>query len=361
MEKIKLLHISETFVSGVYTYIKQICNYLQNNDNFEVHIIYSTDREETKIDHIPNDFSPKIILHEISMKREISPKEDFQSVVKIRKKIKEINPDLIHLHSSKAGILGRLAAFGLKKKIIYTPHGYSFVREDISANKKKIFFAIEKIIQLILPVQIIACGEQEFEMAKKIDKKNAKVVFNGVDINYLSNLKFVSTENRKKIRIGNSGRVSIDKNPKLFNLIAKALPEYDFYWIGEGELASELTEANIYITGWKNHKECIEILNTFDIFLSTSLWEGLPFNILEAMALKKPIISNNIEGNLITVEQGVNGYICNTIDDFKKSIEITSKNLNEMGESSFNRVSELFNQEKNMHKLINLYLLLLKK
>lgn len=359
MEKIKLLHISETFVSGVYTYIKQICNYLQDNDDFEVHVIYSTDREETKIDRIPNDFSSKIILHEISMKREISPKEDFKSVVKIRKKIKEINPDLIHLHSSKAGILGRVAAFGLKKKIIYTPHGYSFIREDISAKKKKMFFSIEKIIQLVIPVQIIACGEQEYNISKKIDK-NAKVILNGVNLNFFHNLNYEYKINKPLI-IGTSGRISIQKNPKLFNHIAKEFPLFKFYWIGDGDLKKELTEPNIYITGWKNYDDCIELLKTFDIFISTSLWEGLPFNILEAMALKKPIISNNIEGNLITVEQGVNGYICNTIDDFKKSIEITSKNLNEMGESSFNRVSELFNQEKNMHKLINLYLLLHKK
>ncbi|WP_313377231.1 glycosyltransferase [Chishuiella sp.] len=354
MEKIKLLHISETFVSGVYTYIKQICNYLENNDDFEVHIIYSADREETKIDHIPKDFSHNIILHEISMKREISPKNDFISIFNIRKEIKKINPDIIHLHSSKAGILGRIASYGLKSKVFYTPHGFSFLREDITKGKQNLFYFIEKYTQVFLPVQIVACGDQEYRISKKIDK-NSKVILNGVNLNLFCNFNYEHAIN-KPLVIGTSGRISIQKNPKLFNNIAKEFPLLKFCWIGDGDLKSDLIEPNIYITGWKNYDEGIELLKTFDIFISTSLWEGLPFNILEAMALKKPIISNNIEGNLITVEQGVNGYLCNTIEEFKNSIELTSKKISEMGDASYKRVSELFNQEKNIKELINLYI-----
>jgi len=355
MEKIKLLQISETFVSGVYTYIKQICDFLENDNRFEIHVIYSGEREETKFDQITKDFSTKVHLHQISMKREISPKNDLISVLKLRKKIKEIQPDLIHLHSSKAGILGRIASIGLNSKVFYTPHGYSFLREDVSQSKKKFFYCIEKYVQLVIPVQTIACGDQEYKMASKIDNNRSTLIFNGVNLESFEKYALKTTSNTKA-RIGTSGRISIQKNPKLFNEIAKQFPNYDFYWIGDGDLKKELIESNIVITGWKSYDECIEILNSFDIFLSTSLWEGLPFNILEAMALKKPIITNNIESNLITVQEGINGFICSKMNDFETAITSTLQNKRSMGEASYKRALDLFNQKKNLSKLIQYYI-----
>lgn len=355
MEKIKLLQISETFVSGVYTYIKQICDFLENDDRFEIHIIYSGDREETKFDQIAKDFSPKVHLHQISMKREISPKNDLSSVLTLRKKIKQIKPDLIHLHSSKAGILGRIASFGLNSKVLYTPHGYSFLREDVSESKRNFFFLIEKYVQLFIPVQTVACGDQEYKMASKIDNKRSTLIFNGVNLESFAKYALKHNVNAQP-RIGTSGRISIQKNPKLFNEIAKQFPTYEFYWIGDGDLKNELTEPNIVVTGWKTYDECIEILNSFDLFLSTSLWEGLPFNILEAMALKKPIITNNIDSNLITVQEGINGFVCTEINDFKNAITSTLQEKQSMGEASYKRAVDLFNQKKNLSQLIQYYI-----
>lgn len=353
MEKIKLVHISETFVSGVYTYIKQICNYLDNDDRFEVHVIYSGNREETKFDHFSQDFSPKTYLHQISMKREISPKKDLMSIIEIRKKIKDINPNLIHLHSSKAGILGRVASFGLNTKVFYTPHGYSFLREDISNFKQKIFFEIEKYAQVFFPIQTIASGDAENRLALKIDKKTI-MVRNGINIEKIKS--FNIPYNNTKTVIGTSGRISAQKNPKLFNEIADRHPNIDFIWIGDGELIDELKSQNIKILKWLQYDEYLNATNSFDIFLSTSLWEGLPFNILEAMGLKKPIITNNIESNLITVDQGINGFVCSTIEDFDNAILKTIQNKKAMGEASYLRILNLFSQEKNLKKLIEVYI-----
>ena len=353
MEKIKLLQISETFVSGVYTYIKQICNFLENDDRFELHVIYSPDREETKLDQISSDFSSKVHLHPISMKREISPKNDLKSVFAIRNKIKEIKPDLIHLHSSKAGILGRVASFGLNSKVFYTPHGYSFLREDVSKSKQNFFYSIEKYAQFLFPLQTIASGDAEFRLALQIDKKTT-MIRNGINVDKLSS--FITPYQNTRPIIGTSGRVSAQKNPRLFNEIAKTNPHIDFIWIGDGELEFELTSSNIQIIKWLPYNEYLNITNSFDIFLSTSLWEGLPFNILEAMALKKPIITNNIESNLITIDEGVNGFVCSTINDFNQAINKTLDNKESMGEASYNRALDLFNQEKNLKQLIEFYL-----
>lgn len=352
METIKLLHISETFVSGVYTYIKQICNHLEHNSLFEVYVIYSSEREETNLLNLAQDFPSNVHLINIPMSREISLEKDFSSLINLRREIKKIQPDIIHLHSSKSGIIGRFASLGVKAKKYYTPHGYSFIRQDISKNKKKIYFLIELFSNTISPVVTIACGDSEFDLAKKIDSK-AICIRNGVDTENI-HLAFKPQTNKKPI-IGTSGRISTQKNPKLFNEIASKFPQYDFIWIGDGDLTNDLTAKNITITGWKSHKETLDITNSFDIFLSTSSWEGLPFNIIEAMALSKPIISKNIDGNRVTIDNGENGFLCDSIKEFETAIPLVLSNTAAFGNKSFNLANSLFNINENLKSLINEY------
>ncbi len=120
MEKLKILHISETFIGGVYTYLKELSHFSENDGNFKTFIIYSAEREETNIKAINDDFPSSTELICIDMTREISVVRDLKSLFKIIALIRKINPDIIHLHSSKAGVLGRAAQFFLfKKKLIF--------------------------------------------------------------------------------------------------------------------------------------------------------------------------------------------------------------------------------------------------
>src|SRR5690606_9878067 len=124
-------------------------------------------------------------LIEISMTRELSPIKDVTSTIKLYKVLKSINPDIVHLHSSKAGVIGRISnAFLFKKnKVFYTPHGYSFLRRDISSFHVKMFWIIEKLNQLILGGITIACGDTEYLEAQKIGA--ALLVRNGVNTNLI--------------------------------------------------------------------------------------------------------------------------------------------------------------------------------
>src|SRR5699024_6920633 len=95
---------------------------------------------------------------------------------------------------------------------------------------------------------------------------------------------------------------------------------FEFMWIGDGELRSELTAPNITITGWINNNKALAYLNKCNIFLLPSLWEGLPMALLEAMYLKKICIVSNVVGNKDTIVNGKNGYICDNLDEFVKKI-----------------------------------------
>lgn len=360
MEKIKVLHISETFASGVYTYIKQVCQFLAKDKGFEIYVAYSNERiENEQEDVILQEFPSNVTFFKLNLHREISPISDFKGVLAIRNLIKKIKPNIVHLHSSKAGILGRISSLGLKKDtcFFYTPHGYSFIREDISKNKQCFFYNIEKYITKLFGGVILACGDSEYELAK-IFSKSVVLVRNGINIKLIeSRVSEISTKQSKDRHIiGTCGRICIQKNPSLFNKIALSMPDYTFIWIGEGEMRSELTSSNIIVTGWKTHSEVIMLLSKLDVFLSTSLWEGLPFNILEAMALKKPIVSNNIKGNSITVKNSENGFLCNKEFEFVNGIMSCIENNSTYGNASYTRVNELFDIEKNLQNLKEVYL-----
>lgn len=360
MEKIKILHISETFVSGVYTYIKQLSSYSESNGNFKTYIIYSGERIETDEAQMAQDFSPETALIRIDMTREISFFRDIKSFFQIASQIRKIKPDVIHVHSSKAGVLGRVARIFYPQAILYyTPNGYSFIREDISNIKKAIYTFVEKSITTIFGGTIIACGDHEFAEAQKIGK--AILVRNGVDINSVS--KFHKKFSNSKFTIGTSGRIYCQKNPESFNQIALSLPDYNFVWIGDGDLKDKLTAPNITITGWNTYEDTLKAVNGLDVFISTSSWEGLPFSIIEAMALSKPIVSSNIEGNKVTVNENENGFICATLDDFVSGIKKLEnpETRDRLGKESLNIANKLFNMDKNIIDIIDLYSTIIKK
>ncbi|WP_313359903.1 glycosyltransferase [Empedobacter sp.] len=355
----KILHIVEALGGGVYTYFKGLSVFFSQDymvENCDTYIIYNDKRNEILPEKIKEDFGNKVHLIKVDMEKNINPIKDIKSTLKLIKTIRKINPDIIHLHSSKASIIGRWASFfSFKKhKLYYTPHGYSFLREDISNKKKFALKCIEKYTQSIFGGTTIACGDTEFEIAKKLGK--AKLVRNGINIEEVS--KHYKNNLQEKLTLGIVGRISFQKNPQLFNEIALKFPQYQFLWIGDGELQHLLTAPNIKITGWfHTSEEVYNYLNQIDLFLQTSLWEGLPIALLEALAFRKPIISTNIIGNKDIVEHGKNGFLfqnINELDNYIKKLE-NSTIRKQMGENSYKICLSKFDNCTNMHELYKLY------
>ncbi|WP_294959104.1 glycosyltransferase [uncultured Flavobacterium sp.] len=355
----KVVHIIEALGGGVYTYFSDLSTYFGEDEirkRIDTTIIYSANRKEIDREKIKSDFSSNINLIEVNMLRSFSPLQDLKSVIRLTKELKKINPDVIHLHSSKAGVLGRIAYFFLfkKKKLYYSPHGYSFLRTDISKSIRKLYWLIEKSTQALFGGVTIACGDTEFEIAKKIGKSD--LVRNGIDIESIRE-SFVETKN-DKLTVGILGRITYQKNPVLFNEIALNFPHLNFVWIGDGELNSLLTASNIKITGWFFDRESIlKKLNSIDVYLQTSLWEGLPIAVLEAMALEKPVIASNVIGNKDIVLHNETGFLFDEISELKPYFQTlsNSENRNLIAKKAFKRCSELFDKNKNFEELVAIY------
>ncbi|WP_289129743.1 glycosyltransferase [uncultured Megamonas sp.] len=350
----KIVHVIECFAGGVFSFLSNLTNEL---DKEEYIVIYGINRDNT-----PSNFKEKFpsnikFIPWKSAGRSLNPLKDIKALWELYIILKKIdNIDIIHLHSSKAGFLGRIVSFllGKSKKTIYTPHAISFLRLDVSPKKRKIFIWMEKFASFF-GGKIIACSQSEKEAIEEQGIKSVTFINNG--IKSLQIEKKVNTSD--KTTIISVGRLSIQKNPKLFNDIALEFidnPNIQFIWCGDGELKSELTSPNIKCTGWIERKELENYLSYADIYLSTSLWEGLPLSVLEAMSIGLPVVLSDCVGNRDLVDN--NGFLyINKIEAIKNINELLKNKIwiNKKGHNSKIIVENNFNMRNMAISYLNIY------
>ena len=319
--RLKVLFFVEAFGGGVFTYIVDLANGL--SEKYDVCIAHGI-REQTPKDY-KNYFKKDITLISVeSYTREINMVKDFKAFIEMKRIAKQVKPDIIHLHSTKSGVLGRLQFSAKKYGVFYTPHGYSFLMDDCSTAKKHMYRLIERFFGQT-NCMTIACSVGEYQEALKLCKKSS-YINNGINIEYLQQLlDKTEVKEKQKFLVFTLGRICYQKNPELFNEVAKRLPHIKFLWIGDGEMRSVLTSKNIQITGWVSREEALEYSRNADVFLLTSLWEGLPISLLEAMFMKKLCIVTNVIGNRDVIASGNNGFICKDVDEFVEVIEKVEK------------------------------------
>lgn len=311
----KIVHVTEAFEGGVIEFLRSLTN---ATPDIDYTIIYG---RHHFYDPVKSHFPPSVkFIPWPSAGREIKPRTDMKSLKELIAILKAEKPyDIIHLHSSKAGILGRAAALLVgHRKVIYAPHGAAFLRKDVSALSRFAYINIERAGALF-PSRLVGVSESEAQAYKKIGVKSA----------YVNNGKsFPEREEEKKhydgiLHVVTTGRITQQKNAGLFNEIAKAFEgdnKICFTWIGEGSERNLLTAKNIKITGWVSRAEVDKILLQSDLYLSTALWEGLPYALLEAMSIKLPLLLSNCPGNIDVGAHEKNGFIYNKADEAVKYI-----------------------------------------
>lgn len=245
--------------------------------------------------------------------------------------------------------------------MFYNPHGFSFLKLDDSKIKRFIYKLIEKSAAIINnKCTIVGCSYGEYEEARKLNK-NSICINNGIDIRKLE--KEVQTVKEKDIDINNlkictSGRIGFQKNPDLFNEIAKSFPNIQFNWIGDGELKHKLTSDNIKITGWLKREDVLKEVSNNDIFILPSLWEGLPISLLEAMYLNKVCIVSNVIGNKNVIQNEKNGFVCDDLNQYIeiiKQIQIGKRNLKNISDSAKRDIVDEYNVDVMTKKYVEIY------
>lgn len=256
-----------------------------------------------------------VIIDE-NLQRSINPFLDLLAFISLRKKIKKISPDLLALHSSKAGILGRLVAKSLGIKSVFTVHGWAFA-DGISKFKRKMYIIIERFYATFLSDHIITVSEQDKKLALKYNVASNEImttVHNGV-YGRVSNINYTSIN--KKIKLVMVARFSEQKDHKTLLMALSKIDSklWSLDLIGKGKYLEQTKKLaldynisrNVNFLGERN--DVLELLQKSDVFILISNWEGYPLSILEAMSCGLPIIASDVGGVNEAVRDGYNGYL----------------------------------------------------
>lgn len=330
-----IVHVLEPFATGINTFIHELVNSMPDYK----HIIVHGERKENRsIDEIKREYNGKAtFIKWENAQREINLFKDFRAFLELKKILKNIEFDILHLHSSKAGILGRLTCyFSGYNKIVYTPNAASFIRTDISARKKHIYIWIEKLANKVKS-SIVSSSKSEYKEFKKIGIKTI-IIPNGVNLPK----KEPKTLNKNQpFNIVFCGKVTTQKNPELFNEIALHFVDntnISFTWIGGGEQMDALNSENIIVTGWKSKTEVRAILDHADLYLSTSLWEGLSLSTIEALGYGLPLVLSNCLGNIDVIKSKEEGCLFSEKQEAIDFIELLCNNEDLYAKMSINSI-----------------------
>lgn len=324
MERIKVLHITQS-VGGVETYLRQV---IQNIDRSKFDLsIASCEPSLEKLCALH-----EVPYHSIKMSRGFNPFTDLVSIFKIRALIKKHKPALVHLHSSKAGFVGRIGAKFAGCKSLFTPHGMSYL--SFTGLKRMMFFTLElvgkKFTHKILAISQSEANRCIYELG--IAEKDIYVIPNSMTIPVVPQLvpdKLGQLEG--EVKIGTIGRLTPQKNPLQFvdiaNSVIKGNDKVHFYFLGAGfhdHLGKEVDERvkyygiekNFHLIEKGDSTIALNFLRQIDIFLLPSIFEGLPYALLEAMLEGVPCIVSKCDGNNDVIDNNDNGYACLITDEF---------------------------------------------
>jgi glycosyltransferase involved in cell wall biosynthesis len=319
--------------------------------------------------------------------REINPLMDIRALFKIKGILQEIKKDdspmIVHTHSSKAGVLGRWGAwFARADVIIHTIHGFGF--HDYQPLPLKGFLIFLEMVTALITDAFIAVSQANIK--KGIDsgifaKQKATLIRSGIELEEFTGIKGKRHKKKKKLGIepGLSlvsmiGCLKPQKAPLDYIEVAhRVLQEREarFILVGDGELREKVEKKadqlglgeRFKLLGWR--RDIPEVLAATDIFCLTSLWEGLPRVLPQAMALGIPIVATNVDGTPEAVIHNVNGFVTKPRDTKAMAERIIylldhPHEAKQMGKQGKKMVRE-FDIRRMLREQEDLYLKLLRK
>jgi glycosyltransferase involved in cell wall biosynthesis len=272
---------------------------------------------------------PGVEFYQVSsLVREMRPLSDLRALVSLTKLLRRLKPLIVHTHSSKAGILGRLAAWlaGVPL-IIHSIHGFGFTRYQ-SPPVRRTLIALEWLAARIT-TRFFSVSEANRRLGMELGlfaDDRCTVIRSGVDLEAIRRTRVNTTAKKRELGlepgrpvVGMVAPMKPQKAPLDFVRVAARVagekPETQFLFIGGGELRGAI-EAEIArlglvksfrLTGWR--RDVPALMRCLDVFVLTSLWEGLPRVYLEALASGVPVVGTRVDGAAEVVRDGVNGYL----------------------------------------------------
>lgn len=368
--------VSRMNVGGVASLL---IGYMENLDKnkFE-HVLITGNCEDNETDLLKQtNFEGKVIYLQ-NLKRSVGVFKDLITFIEMRKILKSLSPDIVHTHTAKAGLIGRLSALSLRNKplIIHTYHGH-LLYGYFSALISFLIVTIERVLAwgtnlLIADSMQVKIDLLNYGVGKE---KNWQVVSPG--IRKLPNIE--SDVARNELGISKDanlicwiGRFTNIKNPMLAaqsfsTLKNKTNKKFTMIMVGDGELFTSVQEyisnnkLDIKLVGWKTNVS--NFLAASDILLLTSKNEGFGMVIAEAGWYGKPTISTKVGGVTEFISNGETGVLVDSNeDDISDAISLLFEDrslMNKIGTNAKKQTNNLFTSEIFTKKHEEIYLKIL--
>jgi len=306
--------------------------------------------------------------------REIDIIRDILALIEIFELLLKIKPHIIHTHSSKAGIIGRWSAFVLnlfrkeKIKIIHTFHGFAFSRFHNFFVRN--FYIILEFFTAIISDKLIFVSVDNIKTAKRYKIGSVKkyvLIRSGIKISEFYKVSFDSElkeVKKKELQISSSEKVITTIGPfkpqknladfiKMAKVVVEKIPEQKIKFLiaGDGEQRNKLLwltkklnmEDKIKFLSW--YKDIKGLLSVTDIFVMTSLWEGLPRSAVESLVAGVPVVAYAVDGLNDIVKSGKNGFLVTPkdVNSIAEQVVYLLKNQNIFNEFKKNAVETIEN------------------
>jgi glycosyltransferase involved in cell wall biosynthesis len=270
---------------------------------------------------------------EPSMLRRVSPRHDALALARLVGHIRRGRYDVVHTHSSKAGILGRIAArLAGTPVVIHTAHGWAFSRED-PPRTRAMWIQLERFCAgLCQTIVVVGTPDRERGLAAGVGRpEQYTLIRSGIEIDVYRDPPLDRAEARRRLGIpesafvvGTVGRLGRQKSPldlvAGFEPLARKRPDAHLVLVGDGPDRDEVERAvadarladRTHLLGVR--MDVPEILPAFDVFALASRWEGLPRVFPQAMAAGLPIVATRVDGAPDAITPGENGWLVDVGD-----------------------------------------------
>lgn len=343
----KVLHLLQSSrFSGAENVVCQIINMIDNNDDIEMLYCSCDGQIRDALNERDIKFLPISNL----------------TVKEVKRIIKEYKPDLIHAHDMRASFIGALACGNIP--IISHIHNNNFDSRGISLKSIAYLYAALKAKHIFW----VSDSSYEGYNFHNLFKKKSEILYNIISIDNLYS-KMALDNNNYDYDIVYLGRITEQKNPlrlmKICKEIVDQLPCVKIAVIGTGDLEGDTHKeaerlqlgSNVTFLGFQSNP--YKVLHDSKLMIMTSLWEGTPMCVLEAMSLGVPVVSTPTDGVKIVVDNGNTGYLDETDEGLVNSCKaiLTDKNLREnMSDASIKRATELMDIETYKTKILEAYM-----
>ena len=273
------------------------------------------------------------VIVEPNLVRRVSPWHDWVAMLRLRRTIRAGRYDVVHTHSSKAGILGRIAArLAGVPVIVHTAHGWGF--NDHQPWYVFWFYVVLERLCAPLAGAIVVVGAPNRDKGLSLGigrPEQYRLIRSGIEVRAFRDVRTSRDEARRRIGvprdafvIGSVGRLEGQKAPldllAAFVPVAADHPEAHLVYVGEGSWRGELEAAiaraglggRVHLAGLR--RDVPELLRAFDVFALASRWEGLPRVFPQAMAAGLPIVATRVDGAPDAITPGENGWLVDVRD-----------------------------------------------